>query len=134
MAAQGTSLNSKKGICYCQYSFAVDGGAMAAIVVPCSPIPSGSIITNGVIHVTTALTSGGSATIAVMCEGANDIIAATAVASYSIGAMLDVVPDGTATNFVLTTSNIESLTVTVAVATLLTGIMNIELEYFPPVG
>ena len=133
MSAQGTSLNSKKGICYCQYSFAVDGGTAGAISVPCSPIPSGSIITNGVINVTTAV-EGTSSTVAIQVASSEDILAATAEATLSLNALLDVVVDGTAANMIKTAANIEALTFTVGVADLTAGVINVMLEYFPPVG
>jgi hypothetical protein len=62
------------------YDFAVDGGAVSTIPLRGdSQLPSGVVITNSLIVVQTALTSGGGATVGVSSEGASDIAAAAAI-------------------------------------------------------
>ena len=61
------------------YSFATDGGAVGDITLRGDTIPSGAIITDVLIHVDTALTSGGAATVALKAEGAADLNAADAI-------------------------------------------------------
>ncbi|MEV7611318.1 hypothetical protein AB0N61_17670, partial [Microbacterium sp. NPDC089320] len=53
-----------------RYDFAVDGGAVGDIDLTKSPvIPAGAVILGGFVEVDTAVTSGGSATVAVKVEG-----------------------------------------------------------------
>lgn len=109
------------------YKFSRDGGAEGDItlkevdgVTDCK-IPTGALITNCIIRVPVALTSGGSATIAVNTEDAADMLAATAVASWSLAAKLQGVPDfATIADSVLTTAE-RTLTITVADAALTAG-------------
>lgn len=61
------------------YDFTTDGGATGAINLRGGTIPSGAIITDALMHVDTAPTSGGAATISVNSEGAGDINAAAAI-------------------------------------------------------
>lgn len=61
------------------YNFAVDGGAVGDITLRGDAIPSGAIITDVLIHVDTALTSGGAATVALKAESAADLNAAAAI-------------------------------------------------------
>ena len=61
------------------YSFATDGGAVGDITLRGDTIPSGAIITDVLIHVDTALTSGGAATVALKAESAADLNAADAI-------------------------------------------------------
>lgn len=51
-------------------------------------IPKGAVITKSRIHVITALVSGGSATLALNVNTAGDLLGATAVASFSLDALL----------------------------------------------
>lgn len=123
-----SGLVTQKGVALFEYDFAKHGGAVGDIVVDPKLIPKGAVITSGVIHVLTALTSGGAATIAAKVTGANDILAATAVASFSLGALLDVVPVGTAATMVKAAAY-KDLTLTVAAFALTAGKMTIALEY-----
>ena len=128
---QEHGLESSKSVAYFEFDFATHGGAVSAITVAGSrPIPSGAVITSGVIHVKTAATSGGSATVAIHALSSEDILAATAVASLSLNALLDVVPDGAIANMIRATSNITALTFTVATAALTAGKIVVALEYF----
>lgn len=126
MGTQG--LENAKKVAYAEYDFAKEGGAIGDITLRGANIPNGAIVTSGVIHVLTALTSGGSATIAIRVNGTADMRAATAVATYSLNALLDTVPDGAATNMVRLTAN-RDIVATVAVAALTAGKMVVALEY-----
>jgi hypothetical protein len=61
------------------YDFAVDGGAVSTIALRGDKIPSGAIITSGLIVVKTVLTSGGAATVGISTEAASDLQSAAAV-------------------------------------------------------
>jgi hypothetical protein len=114
------------------YDFTVSGGAIATITPINSPtIPAGAIILGGVLDITTTLTSGGSATIALgLGSGAQvaALKAATAVASYSAGMGLAIVPVFTAATYVKVTAATR-LTLTVAVAALTAGKFDLNIVY-----
>jgi hypothetical protein len=116
-----------------KYDFAVDGGAVSTITVATNGIiPDNAIILGGMLNATTALTSGGSATIAVGTSAgssASSIKAATAVASYSADALLAVVPLWTAATAVKMTAA-GSVTVSIATAALTAGVLEITLFYY----
>ena len=60
----------------------------------------------------------------------NDIKAQTAVASFSIGAILDIVPDGVAANMVKSEFDVNHyLNMVIAADTLLTGKLAVVLRY-----
>jgi hypothetical protein len=122
-------LEPTKQVAYFEYDFARDGGAVGDITLRGDSLPNDAIITSGMIHVKTACTSGGSATVALKVESANDIRAATAVASLSANAVLDVVPVGTAATAVRTTANGRQVVATIAVAALTAGKIVVSLEY-----
>ena len=114
-----------------EYDFAKHGGAVGDISVPGDVIMNGAIIIDGLIHVKTAFV-GATATIAVKALSANDIKAATAVASFSLNALLPIVPVGSAATAIRVTSNITALTFTVAVAPLTAGKAVVAIQYLPP--
>ncbi|RKY07151.1 MAG: hypothetical protein DRP56_06240 [Planctomycetota bacterium] len=124
------ALEPKKQVAYFTYDFDKHGGAVGAISVQGDGIPAGAIITSGVVHVKTACTSGGSATVSIGIATAADMLAATAVASLTANALLDVVPDGTATNMVRLTSADNTAIFTVATAALTAGKIVLAVEYF----
>lgn len=116
------------------FSFATDGGAIATITpVANAVIPANAIVIGGFANPTTALTSGGSATIAIGTSAGSSTTAlkgATAVATYSINAILALTPVMTAaTAFKMTAAG--SITLTVAVAALTAGIMEVTVFYIP---
>ena len=117
------------------YSFAADGGAVGTIaLLGAASIPSGSVIVGGFIEVTTGLASGGAATIAVQVEGAGDIVAATAVASWTAGRknILPAPASGslTAATSVKTTAA-RDVSAVVAAAALTAGAFSVYLFYLP---
>lgn len=114
------------------YDFTLDGGAIGLITPRDSPIlPAGAIILGGVIDITTALTSGGAATIALgLGAGAQvaSLKAATAVASYALGTTLVVIPIFTGATALKVAADTK-MTLTVAAFALTAGKMNVNLVY-----
>lgn len=113
------------------YDFAVDGGAVSTITPTNSPtIPIGAIILGGTIDITTTLTSGGAATIALQTSagmGAGALKAATAVASWTAG-QLALVPVFTAATYVkMTAAGRPQLTI--AAFALTAGKFDVNLVY-----
>lgn len=106
------------------YSFANDAGAVGSIVL--GAVPSGAIILGGVIDITTTLTSGGSATIALTLEAAGDLKSATAVASYAAGRLALNANTTLAASSVKTTAA-RNLLATIAVADLTAGVFDVYL-------
>ncbi len=114
-----------------RYSFAVDGGAQGTIdLTSTTQIPAGAYITHGFVEVDTALTSGGSATVAVLVEGAGDIVAAAAVsgAPWSTTGRKSVVPAGTGATSVKTTAA-RKVQAAIATADLTAGAFDVVLFY-----
>lgn len=122
-------LEPKLNVAYFKYDFAKHGGVVGDIVVDGYGIPSGSIIKSGIIHVVTAVTSGGLSTVAIKALTSADILASTAKASLTANALLDTVPDNTAANAILTSANLTALTFTVGTAALTAGKIVVALEY-----
>lgn len=123
-------LEPVKRVAYFEYDFARDGGAVGDINLRGDAIPDDAIVVNGKVHVNTAVTSGGSATVALKMLTAADIMGATAVASLSANAILDVVPVGTAATAIRNTTAGVQLKATVAVAALTAGKFTVALEYY----
>ena len=113
------------------YDFAVDGGAIATITPANSPtLPINAIVLGGTIDITTTLTSGGSATIALgLGAGAQAaaLKAALAVASWTAG-QLALIPVFTAATYVKAAAA-TALTLTIATATLTAGKFDVNLAY-----
>lgn len=113
------------------YDFAVDGGAIATITPTNSPtIPINAIILGGTIDITTQLTSGGAATIALgLGSGAQvaSLKAATAVASWTVG-QLALIPVFTAATYVKAAAATR-LTLTVAAFALTAGKFDVNVVY-----
>ena len=120
-----------------KYDFAVDGGAIG-LITPAEnfTLPDNAIILGGVLNPTTALTSGGAATIAAGTSAgsaANSLKLATAVATYSIDALLPVVPVFTAGSAIKLTAA-GKFTLTVADFALTAGVLEYTLFYFVAKG
>ncbi|MCW2767924.1 MAG: hypothetical protein JWO11_3883 [Nocardioides sp.] len=122
-----------------EYDFAVDGGAVGAIVLRSAPsdsngndIPNGSIIEGGYIEVDTLVTSasGNTGTIAVNSEGAGDLLAAvvTSGAPWSTVGRKSIIPAFTGATTVKTSAR-RNLVVTVAVAALTAGKFRVVVFY-----
>lgn len=118
------------------YDFAVDGGAVGTIpLMGATNIPSGATIMGGFVDVHTQLTSGGSATIAVQVNAANDILTAVAVASWTAG-VKNILPAPTtgaltASTAVRTTAA-RDISVVIATAALTAGKFSVVLYYSDP--
>jgi len=119
---------------HAQYSFANDGGAVGAIT-PANNVtlPANAVIVNVSIQSTTAVTSGGAATVAIGTSAgssANSLLAATGKASFTAGAFVQGIPvPQTASTWVKLTAA-GSITATVATAALTAGVIEIYVFYF----
>lgn len=113
------------------YDFAVDGGAIGLITPANSPtLPINAIILGGTLDITTTLTSGGSATIALgLGSGAQAaaLKAALAVASWTAG-QLALIPVFTAATYVKAAAA-TALTLSIATAALTAGKFDVNLIY-----
>jgi hypothetical protein len=125
---QNAPLEGRLGWAVWEYSFALHGGAVSSIAVAPKLLPAGAIIMDGIVHVKTACTSGGSATVAIQALAAEDILAATAVASLTLNALLDVVPVGTAATMIRCTAATQ-LTFVIATAALTAGVISVGLRW-----
>lgn len=72
------------------YDFSVLGGAIGTIGLldeqgATAYLPVGSLILSAIVDVVTAVTSAGSATVALGCTSSSDLLAATAKASLGLG-------------------------------------------------
>lgn len=124
----GTAMGDRKyAVGY--YSFATDGGAVGDITLRGDTIPSGAIITDALIHVDTALTSGGAATVAIKTEGAADINAADAISGVPWSTTGAKRGDFTATTAPIKTTAARSIVATVATAALTAGKFTVVIEY-----
>jgi hypothetical protein len=115
-----------------EYNFAVDGGAIGLITPAVNAtIPNNAIILGALINPTTAFV-GATATISfgtAAGSSAASIKAATAVASFTLDALLPGIPVFTAGSaFKMTAPG--AITLTVAVAPLTAGVAEITLFYF----
>jgi hypothetical protein len=122
---------------HCVYNFAVDGGAVGLITPVLSPwIPAYAILSGGIINVPTAVTSGGSATIALGFSGtlvggtaASCVLTATGKASFTIDALIATALSASAA---VKTSSAGQLTLTVAVAALTAGLIEVFVDFKLP--
>jgi hypothetical protein len=110
------------------YDFAKHGGAISTITVGPKVIPPQTIITSGIIRVVTAPV-GASATVALHVSSSEDIVAATAITSLTLDALLDVVPVGTAATSILVTAA-SQLSVVIATTALTAGKIHVALFGF----
>lgn len=111
------------------YDFAVDGGAHGTAITPVATVtlPANAIITGAWMHVITACT-GATATVSADCNGAGDLVAATAVASLTTNAIII----GAANTTPIRASADKTLTVTIATADLTAGKVRVYVKYFYP--
>lgn len=130
----GPRVKTARGI----YSFAADGGAVSTIpLMGATNIPAGATIVGGFIDVTTPLTSGGAATIAVQVEAANDILTAVAVASWTAGRknILPALTSGALTAAtVVRTTVARDISVVIAAQALTAGVFSVVLFYTDPLA
>lgn len=142
----GTELRESHNVAICVYDFATQGGAISTIKLlssdlktTCS-IPGKSVIRNAYLDVTTALTSGGSATISFSSgQTAADLKAATLYSSYTNQQAMTSPQFATVASYIkITTANtiVSGLNVnavqpsiTIAAATITAGHFRLFLDY-----
>ena len=119
-----------------EYDFAIDGGLVSSITLRGigalgAALPIGAVITGGYIDVITQLT-GGASTIAIQSEAAGDIVAATAVASWTAGPK-NILPADTSGSVTASTraktTAARNLVVVIAGAALTAGKFRVAVEY-----
>lgn len=122
-------------VAYGKYDFAVNGGAISTITLAggkgINKLPVNAVILGGTIDVTTALASGGSATISLGTtsgSSASSLKSATAVASWTGAGQLALTPVFTAGTMVKMTAA-GSITATIAAAALTAGVFEVHLLY-----
>lgn len=127
----GSVLQSQRGALRCTYDFAVNGGAVGTVNLKDpdgndATLPISAIVTQVYIDEVTNVTSGGAATVSVGANTTTDLLAATAIASFS--GIIAGVPVGTAATMVKLTAA-RTLTASIATAALTAGKLNIFVEY-----
>jgi hypothetical protein len=129
----GTQLHKTINVVKGVYDFASTGGAIGAQSLlddkgNLISLPVGLIVVRSFYDVITAFTSGGSATVALSIQAANDVLSALAVASLTagVGAGVSV---GTAATMKKVSTTAKPLVLTVATAALTAGKMNVYIEY-----
>ena len=125
---QTSGVENNKRVSYFQYDFAKHGGAVSAITVTGDGIPSGAVITDGMIHVNTACVGSG-ASVAIMAVGANDILSALAITSLTLNDLVSCVPKSTQATWIRLTAALNSLTFTISAAALTAGKITVALEW-----
>ncbi len=111
------------------YDFAKDGGAVGDITLRGGTIPSGAIIVDALLHVDTALASGGAATVAVKVESAADINAADAISGAPWSTTGAKRADFTATSAPIKTTASRNIVATVGTAALTAGRFQVYVFY-----
>jgi hypothetical protein len=111
------------------YEFALDGGAVGDITLRGDSLPSGAVILDAWLHVDTALTSGGAATVAIKTEGAADINAADAISGAPWSTTGAKRADFTATTAPIKTTAARNIVATVGTAALTAGKFSVIIEY-----
>lgn len=109
----------------CSYDFANDAGATGALVM--ADFPSKAMILKAVVHVETACTSGGSATVIIGTSDDTD-----AFMDLTSGAVANLVDDfaleeATAVGSVLDAA--DQILLTIGTAALTAGKINVEVQY-----
>lgn len=127
----GTVVHKTPCVLKAVMDFAVLGGAVGDLSLVDDQgnpavLPQGAIVTKVLAYVVAAVTSGGSATVALKAANAADLMTATAKASLSLAAKLDGVPDGTAANAVGPLAADTRVKATVGTAALTAG----KVQYF----
>jgi hypothetical protein len=114
-----------------RYDFAVDGGGVGTIAITgAEKIPANAIILGGVVEVDTVPTSGGSATIAIQVEGANDTVNAAAIsgAPWSSTGRKSTIPAFTGATSLKTTAA-RDISLVIGTAALTAGVIDVFLVY-----
>lgn len=113
------------------YSFAVSGGAVGTLSLSAlvsRSLPLNSVIASMIIKPTADFTSGGAATVSVgNTASATAYMAATAVASLTDNAL----PTVTGVPNSIGAANEQDVTMSIAVAALTAGSLEIDVEFYP---
>jgi hypothetical protein len=127
----GTRLKVARG----DYSFAVQGGAQSTIgLMGATLIPSGAIVIGGYIEITTQCTGVG-ASIAVQVNGANDIVSAAVIGSWTAGVknVLPSLTSGSITSATMVkTTAARDISIVISGAALTAGVFKVVLFYHDP--
>jgi hypothetical protein len=114
------------------YDFAVDGGGNGDHPLTVDqPIPTGAMVVEGYIDVTTQVTGGGGSTLAINVNAAGDICTAEAVATWVVD-IFHVLPALTSGDQTTTTSPVKAkayrdIVLTVAGGALTAGVFDVVL-------
>lgn len=129
------------GACYQIYDFAVHGGAIGTVNHQLT-LPNNAIVTGGYIHVLTAVTAVGAATVSVGFNTTTDLLAATGKATFSANALIPLLPGtvnaaSTSTTEPLALSPLRltaerNLKVAIATDALTAGKFAVYVEYIGP--
>lgn len=131
----GTQLHRTKNVVKGIYDFAIQGGAIGSVALVDDDgakvsLPAGAIVMKVLVEVKTAPLSAGSATLSLGVNSAVDLLAATAKASLSVGALLDGVPVNTAVTAVKVPIAADlQVKAAIAVAVLTVGRVEFFIEY-----
>ena len=109
-----------------EYDFAGAGGAIGDFDLGVT-IPDNALVLSCIVERLTAFTSGGSATVALKIEGANDVITATAFDNAQFTG--EVVAGAAVASTKFKTTQARNVTMTVATAALTAGKYNFHIEY-----
>lgn len=112
-----------------EYEFAVDGGAVGDITLRGAQIPAGAIVVDALLYVQTAVTSGGSGTLAIRVESNNDIQTAAAVSGAPWSTTGPKRAGFTSTTAPIKTTAARSVIGTIATAALTAGKVSVLIWY-----
>ena len=119
-------------VAHFKYDFSIDGGTIGLInLAKTVVLPATAIIYDGMLKSVIAPVGAGASIAFGTSAGsaANSIKAATAITSFTLGALLDVIPVSTAAASVAMTAS-GSITMTISGANLTAGLVEGWLEYF----
>lgn len=137
----GSEINKNKNLMRCIYDFAVNGGAISTINLlddegNLAILPKGAIVTRCLVYVATAPV-GASGTISLDLLTGADLMAATAVASLTLGLLWNGKPVDPAAGAAFTTKvgpvtavNGTQVTATIATTAFTAGKLIVFLEYY----
>ena len=113
------------------YDFATDGGAIGDVTLRGGALPKNAVVTGGYIYNHTAMTSGGSATVAINIptDDAAGLKAATAYGTIGAAGAVALIQTGAAANFSEITTAEREITISIATAALTAGAFTLVLEY-----
>jgi len=117
-----------KRIARATYDVAVDGGTAAAHGLGVS-LPANALVTQVYFYIVTQFTDGGSGTVALSCEDANNLFSAADITGNSAGAIVSGAPTGTAGDMVAAIAAECEITATVASAEQTAGKLILFVEY-----